>query len=103
LLEQRSEAARLIELELTPAEVAMLDAIPEAQLSRIIEQTKVPDLQRRVFLSQMAAAMLSAIISGCEPPTPTGGVERGIRPDPEDKATPTPREVEKGIRPDLPQ
>ena len=103
LLEQRSEAARLIELELTPVEVAMLDVIPEAQLKRIIEQTKVPDPQRRAFLGQVAAAMLSAIVSGCKPPTPTGEVGRGIRPDSEDKATPTPREVEKGIRPDSPQ
>jgi hypothetical protein len=143
LLERRAEAAREIGLELTAAERAMLDAIPQAQLEATIEHIKVPDPQRRAFLGQIAAAMLAALASGCQPPTRQ--VE-GIRPDSEDnalstpeatstpdwiirevevtkivghtvdvkdiytlsptatsEATPTPRVIEKGIRPDPPQ
>jgi hypothetical protein len=93
LLDRRAEAAREIGLELTAAEVAVLDAVPQAQLKAIIEHTRVPDPQRRAFLGKIGAVMLAAIVPSCAPPVVTG-----IRPDLRDTATPI--EVG-GIRPDL--
>jgi hypothetical protein len=99
LLEQRAAAAHEIALELTPAETAILDAVPEAQLRAMIDRTTVPDVQRRAFLGTLGAAMLSAVVAGCTPPTPTETPVpvTGIRPE-EETATPTPVEVVKGIR-----
>jgi hypothetical protein len=85
LMERRAGAAREIELELTPAETALLDAVPEGQLAAIVDKTTVPDPQRRIFLGRAAATMLAAILGSC--------IEDG------DDAEPTPIEVEKGIRP----
>jgi hypothetical protein len=113
LLEQRAAAAREIALQLTPAETAILDAVPEAQLRAMIDRTTVPDVQRRAFLGTLGAAMLAAVVAGCTPPTPTETPVpvTGIRPE-EETATPTPAggetpagvetrvEIEKGIRPD---
>lgn len=82
LLEQRGDAAAAIELELDPAETAMLKAIPAEQLAQLINQTVVPTEQRRVFLGRTAAAMLVAIGAGlvilpmCAP-----AKSRGIQPD----------------------
>jgi hypothetical protein len=102
LLEQRAAAAREIELELTPAETAILNSVPETQLQAMIEHTRVPDAQRRAFLGKLGAAMLATVIAGCTPPTetPTPEVETGIRPGEEIRATPTLLVVEKGIRPE---
>jgi hypothetical protein len=91
LLEKRAEAAREIGLELSPAEVAAINAVPPAQLEQIIASTRVPEMQRRAFLGQVGAAMLAALtigLSGCETQTPT------LAPP-----TPSPREkvVEKGV------
>ena len=61
LLEERSGAAERIGLKLDPAEAAMLDAIPEAQLTAIIEKTKVAPLLRPAFMGYAAAAMLAAV------------------------------------------
>jgi hypothetical protein len=102
LLEQRAAAAREIELELTPAEMAILGSVPEAQLQAMIDNTHVPDTQRRAFLGSLGAAMLSALVAGCNPPTrETREAITGIRTK-EETATPTPPliEVEKGIRPE---
>jgi hypothetical protein len=104
LLEQRAAAAREIGLELTPSEAAILSSVPEAQLQAMIDRTKVPDAQRRIFLGRLGAVMLSAVVAGCTPPT---AVVEGIRPE-EDEATftskpeipPTPMVIEKGIRPE---
>jgi hypothetical protein len=87
-LEQRAGAAAEIGLALAPAERAILDTVPEAQLVGMIENTKVPEMQRRAFLGQIGAAMLAALAAGCNPPT--------------DQVTPTARviEVEKGLRPE---
>jgi hypothetical protein len=78
LLEKRAEAACAIALELSPAEVTALNAVPPAQLEKIIASTRVPDLQRRAFLGQVGAAMLAALtlgLAGCgaqtRTPTPT--------------------------------
>ena len=47
LLERRAGAAREIALELDPAEAAMLNAIPAAQLEAIIARTTVDPMSRR--------------------------------------------------------
>jgi hypothetical protein len=68
LLEKRAEAACAIALELSPAEVTALKAVPPAQLEKIIASIRVPDLQRRAFLGQVGAAMLAALtlgLAGC--------------------------------------
>ena len=125
LFEQRGGAAAAIELELDPAENAMLSAIPQAQLAQIISQTSVPMEQRRVFLGRIAAAMLAMVGAGLAGCNPTKGVQpdrpesQGIRPDrPESERTNSPAlqppegkppatndqapGVSRGIRPDRP-
>jgi hypothetical protein len=64
----------------------------------MIDNTKVPDAQRRAFLGKLGAAMLSAVVAGCTPPT---AEITGIRP--KDDTETRVIEVEKGIRPDLPK
>lgn len=62
LLEQRGDAARQIDLELTEAERTMLAAIPSEQLERIIDNTKVKPEHRSVFLGTVGKLMLAAVI-----------------------------------------
>ncbi len=100
LLERRGSSAASIELQLDPAEDAMLRAIPDEQLARIISQTVVPVEQRRVFLGRVAAAMLAAIgagLAGCKSGESDSdinvGATKGIRPE---------RPSTDGIRPDRP-
>lgn len=96
LLDKRVQAATEIGLELSAAEATMLAAIPCQQIQTIIENTAVPDEQRRAFLGQVAAVMLAALgagLTGCVVQTPygstrdqlTSGLEGpityGIRPD----------------------
>ena len=79
LFEQRGGAAAAIELELDPAENAMLSAIPREQLTQIVSRTKVPMEQRRVFLGRIAATMLAVLgsgLTGCKP-----AKSRGIQSD----------------------
>jgi hypothetical protein len=97
LLEKRAEAASEIELELSAAERTILEVVPEAQLAAMIENTRVPEMQRRAFLGGIGAVMLAALAAGCEPPTVR--IE-GIQPGGKNDTTPTPYVVEKGIRPD---
>ena len=110
LFEQRGAAAAAIELELDPAENAMLNAIPQEQLAQIVGQTTVPVEHRRVFLGRIAMAMLAVLgggLTGCEPYVMSAGITRslpppstdGIRPD----RPPTNRPpLTDGIRPDRP-
>jgi len=88
LLERRAEAAKQIGLELDPAEVMMLGAVPGAQLETIIARTRVPQEHRRAFLGKAAVAMLAAIgvigAQGCGQGTP-----KGIRPDRPERFTTT--------------
>ncbi len=68
LLENRSRACATIGLELDPAEAAMLDSMPAAQLNAIIQRTRVRPEDRRVFLGKAASVMLAALgagVSGC--------------------------------------
>jgi hypothetical protein len=128
LFEQRGGAAGALGLELDPAEATMLSAIPREQLSQVVEQTRVPDEQRRVFLGQVAAAMLAVLgvsVAGCgdgsglvtslgarpdppksdstnKPPADKPGIpppSRGIRPD---RPATNPPPVTKGTQPDRP-
>ncbi len=111
LLEIRGAAAEEIELRLTAAEAAMLGRVPREQLLQVIEQTAVPDEQRRAFLGKVAVAMLAALgpgLSGCseaepagiQPDRPTNSpATRGIQPD---QPTPLPPPPSQGIRPDRP-
>lgn len=114
LLDKRSEAAQAIELDLTTAERAMLNAVPVAQIERIIESTYVPDEHRRVFLGKVGTAMLAvvaAVTVGGWVQSPTGirpvdEFESGGKHGP-DKNPSTPRKppnspVSKGSRPDDP-
>ena len=112
LFAQRGAAAASIELELDPAEHAMLNAIPREQLAQIVSQTMVPVEQRRVFLGRLAVAMLAVIgggLASCEraqsagiqsaPPVGTDG----IRPDRPTNAPPPYRpSPSHGIQPDRP-
>ena len=96
LVKDRRGAAAAIELQLDPAEEAMLEAIPTEQLRLIINQTSVPVEQRRVFLGRVAAAMVAAIsagLAGCRSNEPTPLTPLGIRPE---------RPATDGIRPDRP-
>ncbi len=49
LLQQRGGAAAALELELEPAEISMLNAIPAEQLAQLINQTSVPETQPPVL------------------------------------------------------
>jgi hypothetical protein len=114
LFAQRGGAAAAIELELDPAEDAMLNAIPREQLAQIVSQTTVPVEQRRVFLGRLAVAMLAVLgagVAGCDlartssagvRPAPPGS--DGIRPDRPTNAPPAqpPAPAPAGVRPDLP-
>ena len=62
LLEQRAEAARTIDLELTEAERQMLAHIPADQLETIIRNTKVKPEHRAVFLGSVGKLMVAAVI-----------------------------------------
>ena len=92
LLEARAGAAEAIALDLTPAEAAMLGAIPAAQLEAIISSTKVDEKTRPALLGKAAAVMIAALgvgASGCgrRPPAPAG-----IPPDRVPKVEPKPEE-----------
>jgi hypothetical protein len=118
LLEKRAAAAREISLELAPAEVLMLNAVPPAQIEAIIANTKVSEISRAAFLGRAATVMLAALgaaASGCgEPPKPVLGIPpdriptKGIDPEKVRKEEPKPAEapekvpVTDGIRPDRP-
>lgn len=116
LIKRRAEVAADIELDLDPAETAMLSGIPKDHLDAIIDRTEVKPESRRVFLGKVASLMLAALgatVVGCAPEDP--GVD-GIRPDrpegdsdstdvpepaPDEDADPHP--ISRGISPDKPQ
>jgi len=114
LFERRGGAAAAIELELDPAEDAMLNAIPREQLAQIVSQTTVPVKQRRAFLGRLAVAMLAVLgvgVAGCGlEHTTSAGIQParpgtdGIRPDRPTNAPPAQPlvPVSAGVRPDLP-
>jgi len=83
LLARRSGAAREIELELGPAEAAMLDGIPAGLLEATIAQTVVSPMTRAAFLGRAAAAMLAALAGASGLAEAAGGSIKpgGISPD----------------------
>jgi hypothetical protein len=111
LIECRAQAAKEIDLELTPAEDAMLSSVPAPQLEAIIARTKVSRRNKTALLGGVAVVMLAAL----------GGGTTGIRPDrPEkveseeagseeevqanDETTPPPNEPgTRGARPERPE
>lgn len=105
LLEERAEAAREIQLELSRAEAAMLNTVPRDQIERIIEKTTVPDEHRRVFLGKIGAAMLAVLgfgLSGCF----VTGIRpefTGIRPDDPDSSRESPEELPEEPPEELPE
>lgn len=61
LVEKRADAAKTIDLRLELSEIAMINAVPEAQLESIISRTIVLPRQRKVFLGRVAALMIVAL------------------------------------------
>jgi hypothetical protein len=119
LTEKRSGAADLIGLKLGDAEAAMLDGIPAEQLAAFIANAKVSPKLRPVFRGYAAAAMLAALgvaVAGCLPAATGSRPDEPARSEPVKKEatdetsgsqataqrTEIGREVETGIRPDLP-
>ena len=95
LHEKRAGAAREIDLTLTSAETAMLNAVPSGQLEAIIAATRVRPTTMPALLGKSAAAMLlalAAIAVGCD----SGGVVLGEQPDRPEATEP----AEKEGRPD---
>ncbi len=86
LLEQRGDAARRIDLELTEAERTMLASIPAEQLERIIDNTKVKPEHRSVFLGNLGKLMLAAVIGVAvvSVMTPSLGHSATVRMSPEE-------------------
>lgn len=78
LLEKRAAAAGEIGLELDPAEVVMLNAVPAEQLQAIIARTHVDPKVRPALLGKAAAVMLAAL--GATSLT-CDRVSLGVRPD----------------------
>jgi hypothetical protein len=77
-LKQRGKAAATIQLELDPAEDAMLSVIPQEQLAQIVDQTTVPMELRSAFRGRVALVMLAALGAGLaasSPAQPTFGAQ----------------------------
>jgi len=75
LLKQRGKAAATIQLDLDPAEDAMLSAIPHEQLAQTVDQTTVPMELKSAFQGQVALVMLAALgasLTACSPAQPLG-------------------------------
>ncbi|MGD8718953.1 MAG: hypothetical protein PVH29_09045 [Candidatus Zixiibacteriota bacterium] len=86
LFAERAGAAAYIALDITPAEAAMLKAVPESQLRAIVGRTRVSPNLRPAFLGAAAATMLAALAAaGCKDPAAEYGTvdvkSKGIRPD----------------------
>ncbi len=87
LLEKRAGAAALIDLELSPAEAAMIEAVPRDQLERIIDYTTVPEEHRRIFLGKIGCLMLALLGAGAALLllAPYFVVTKGLSPDHPDR------------------
>ena len=98
LLEKRADAAGEIGLTLEPSEIAMINAVPKAQLEAIIANTTVHPKQRTAFLGRVAAVMIVALGAstagyGCKQ-----SPSEGVRPERPERIEPT-----KGIAPERPE
>ncbi|MEE9458007.1 MAG: carboxypeptidase-like regulatory domain-containing protein, partial [bacterium] len=83
LLQKRAGAAEAIALKLEPAEAAMFNAIPEAQLKAIVANTKVSPSLQPAFLGYAAGVMLAALgtATACGGADVSPDITRGIEPD----------------------
>jgi hypothetical protein len=98
LLSERSNAADAIGLTLQPVEAAMLKAIPESSLERIVGATKVQPKIKQAFMGYTAAVMLAALTAASQGiPQDLAQASFGIQPDPLQGERPAPG----GIRPDI--
>jgi hypothetical protein len=98
LLSERSNAAGAIGLALQPVESAMLKAIPEGALERMIGATKVQPTIKQAFMGYTAAVMLAALTAASQGiPQDLAQASFGIQPDPLQGERPAPG----GIRPDI--
>jgi hypothetical protein len=82
LLKDRREAARSIDLALSPAESVMLESVAQSQLESMIAACPVDAGERSALLGRTAAVILAALTAGsaafdCNP-TPAS---KGIQPD----------------------
>jgi len=103
LLSKRAGSASEIGLTLEPSEVAMVNAVPEAQLEAIIARTTVHPRQRAAFLGSVAAVMIVALgasVAGCGK-QPTKGVGPD-RPSKDRYERPDRVEPSEGIDPERP-
>jgi hypothetical protein len=95
LLAKRSAAAAEVELTLSPAEAAILDAVPADQLEAIIAGTKVPEKTRRVLLGTVTVAALGALGAAVLLPSLGSRPDRfdslGMRPEDDREPEPAPR------------
>ena len=115
LFQKRSDAAKEIDLVLTPSETAILDSIPIEQIEKSILSAKIDPKHRLIFMGKVAALMLLTLstvgaagcVTGIKPEPVTGS-----RPDIIDvnSADETPQEKSSdkmqaptGIRPDIPK
>lgn len=84
LLRNPVKAAALVELQLTPAEEAVLRHTPTATLRSMIDRTKIPARYVPMLRTAEKAATLAAIIACCVsvPSLAAGGQEEGAMVDP---------------------
>jgi hypothetical protein len=97
LLSDRVNAADAIGLTLNPVEKAMLKAIPESSLERMVAATKVQPKIRQAFMGYTAAVMLAALTAASDGmPQDTAQASRGIQPDTVQGGGPTTADIVEG-------
>jgi hypothetical protein len=100
LLAERAGAADLIGLTLTPAEAALLAAIPAKQLAATIARTTVAPALKPAFAAYAAAAMVAALgVTSCCP-NRLGGARPDLPPVTDEKDAPDAGAVEGVVRDD---
>ncbi|HNW33747.1 MAG TPA: hypothetical protein PKM25_02365 [Candidatus Ozemobacteraceae bacterium] len=111
----RATVADSLAIPLDPAERAMLNAIPEAQLRGIITRTRVPETQKRALTGASAAAMLALLaqltftpVAGRADTPPDRGSSGELRPAAKPQlpnagvSADESSHITRGIRPDFP-
>lgn len=98
LLEKRADAAAALGLELTAAEEAMLQTLPQTQLAATVASTKVHPRLRPAFMGYAAGVMLAALgtaTAACDNPV-SPPATLGSQPDPPE----WPREFPAAVAPE---
>jgi len=100
LLAERADAADRIGLKLTPAEAALLGAIPAKQLAATVARTTVAPALKPAFAAYAAAAMVAALgVTSCCP-NRFGGARPDLPPVTDEKEAPDAGVVEGVVRDD---